>query len=283
MRSRQSHQEAWDRDFLARSPMLEPLRPHAGAFGAGWPGIADLQRLLDRRDPPPRNAGGMPLRLVPQASGSRAFEDGYEPRLYLRGELQVREGSWHDLFNVLVWLAFPLAKAALNERHYAELKAQRTSGARNRGPVQDALTLFDEGGVIALSSDPELLQMVRAWRWKELFWNSRARLVARMRFSLFGHALYEKALRPFTGVTGRGLLLGIEPAVLGAPLAERNAAVDSRAAAYLRDPASLAATRELAVVPVLGVPGWHADNEREEFYDDADYFRPGRRRDEDEG
>jgi hypothetical protein len=31
------------------------------------------------------------------------------------------------------------------------------------------------------------------------------------------------------------------------------------------------------VLPILGVPGWCADNEREAFYDNADYFRPGRR------
>jgi len=27
---------------------------------------------------------------------------------------------------------------------------------------------------------------------------------------------------------------------------------------------------------VLGVPGWCADNESESYYDDLDYFRPGR-------
>jgi hypothetical protein len=25
------------------------------------------------------------------------------------------------------------------------------------------------------------------------------------------------------------------------------------------------------------VPGWHPGNDREEFYDDTDYFRPARR------
>lgn len=35
----------------------------------------------------------------------------------------------------------------------------------------------------------------------------------RMRFYLFGHALYEKALRPFVGVTGRGILLQAENSV----------------------------------------------------------------------
>lgn len=138
----------WDPDFLSRSPMFEPLRVHAAAFGAGWPGLAVLQRPLDRRVPPVSNAAGNPLRLVQQGRGSRAFEDKHEARTFLSGELQVRERNWHDLFNVLAWLAFPRAKAALNERHYHALNAQRAAGAPNRGPAQDALTLFDEGGVI---------------------------------------------------------------------------------------------------------------------------------------
>jgi hypothetical protein len=272
----------WNPGFLARSPMFEPLRAHAGAFGAGWPRPADLQRLLDRRNPPPCNAGGTPLRVVPQGRRPAAFEDGYEPRLYLRGELQVREGSWHDLFNVLVWLAFPLAKAALNERHYVALRAQRAAGRANRGPAQDALTLFDEGGVIVASSEDELLACLRDWRWKDLFWVNRARLAAQMRFCLFGHAVYEKALSPFLGITSRGLLLKVEPGLLAAPLPEQLAALDARIAQHLGDERRVVATRELAVVPVLGVPGWHAGNNTESFYDDTEYFRP-RRRERDEG
>jgi len=52
--------------------------------------------------------------------------------------------------------------------------------------------------------------------------------------------------------------------------------LDARITTYLADPGNLQATRELAVVPVLGVPGWCADNESESYYDDPDYFRPGR-------
>ena len=140
--------------------------------------------------------------------------------------------------------------------------SRRRRGRANRGPAQDALTLFDEGGVIVAASDDELLDLLREWRWKELFWSNRARLRARMRFYLFGHALYEKALRPFIGITGRGILLKTEPGLLALPLREQLAVIDARVAAHLSDPGSLAATRELAVVPVLGVPGWCADNEQ---------------------
>ena len=189
----------------------------------------------------------------------------------------MREGSWHDLLNVLVWLAFTLAKAALNERHYLALKVQRANGAANRGPVQDALTLFDEGGVIVASSEDELLACLRDWRCKDLFWESRARLAAQMRFHLFGHAVYEKALSPFLGITSRGILLKVERDLLEAPLPEQLAALDAMIAQHLGDERRVRATRDLAVVPVLGVPGWHADNQMESFYDNTDYFRRQRR------
>lgn len=266
----------WDPDFLSRSPMFEPLRAHAGSFGAQWPGLADLQRLLDARHPPVLNAAGMALQLVPQDRRKRALEAKHEARTFLAGELQMRERNWHDLFNLLAWLAFPRAKSALNARHFAALEAQRVAGAPNRGPAQDALTLFDEGGVVVAADDDRPLALLREWRWKELFWSERQRLAERMRFHIFGHALFEKALRPFTGITARGILLKADPELLMAPPPEQIAGLDARIAAHLADPGNLLATRELAVVPVLGVPGWCAANEREAYYDDADQFRTGR-------
>ena len=268
----------WDRDFLARSPMFEPLRAHVETFGPAWPALEDLQGLLDRRDPPARTANGMALRLVPQGRRRVALEERHEARIHLRGELQVRERSWHDLFNLLAWLAFPRAKAALNLRHYHALEAQKAAGRANRGPAQDALTLFDEGGVIVASSDGDLLACLRAWQWKELFWKKRARLAGRMRFYLFGHALYEKALAPFIGITGRGILLEVEPELLAAPLGEQIEALDAKVGEHILDERHLSGTRELAVVPILGVPGWHASNNVESFYDNTDYFRVARSR-----
>src|SRR6185295_20299659 len=97
------------------------------------------QRLLDERALAVGDGRGRVLRLVPQGRRSRAFEDRYEARIFLKGELQVRERNWHDLLNVLVWRAFPRAKAALNARHYGALCEQLQSGAPNRGPAQDAL------------------------------------------------------------------------------------------------------------------------------------------------
>jgi len=267
----------WDPDCLGRSPMFEPLLARAPARGADWPQHGELQRALEARVPPVRNARGMPLCVVPPGPRRGGSAESYEARVFLDGALPVRTGDWHDYFNVLAWLAFPRAKAALNARHHAELERQRAAGSRNRGPIQDALTLFDEGGVIVAASDDGLLALLREWRWKELFWERRADLAARMRFFVFGHALYEKGLQPFLGITARGLLFSTPPGLLAAPLAEQLAELDARAASCISDQESLKRTRELAVVPILGVPGWHPGNDREAFYDNTDYFRPARR------
>jgi len=273
----------WDPDFLARSPVFEPLRVHAPAFGSCWPTLAELQTLLDRGVPPVRNAAGLALRVVPQARRRATFEDGYEPRIFLRGELQLRERNWHDLLNVLTWLAFPRAKAAMNERHFHALEAQRGTGMRNRGPVQDALTLFDEGGVIVASSDDRLLALTRGFEWKELFWVRRDDVRARMRFFVLGHAIHEKALEPFPGITARGILVDMPEDLLHAPSPGLLADLDARTAARIGDPSVFSGTRDLAPVPILGVPGWCAANEREHYYDDVGYFRPGRRGRRDQG
>lgn len=265
----------WDPDFAKRSPMFEPLRAAARELRTPyWPGVDDLNRIVQSQREPILTANGQPLRFVEQQPRRTAFEDKYEPRIFLRGEAQVRPCNWHDLLNALVWLTFPRAKAALNRRHYEELLRQRASGAPNRGPVQDALTLFDEGGVIVAVAKPELGELLRGFEWRELFWRRRADVTRSMRFCLFGHALYEKALAPFLGVTGRGVLLDVSGELLARPLAHQHAELDARLAGYIGDPARLTETRELAVIPVLGVPGWCMDNEREDYYDNPDYFRP---------
>lgn len=267
----------WDPDFLYRSPLFETLRTSATGFGAAWPALPELQRVLDAGEPRPRNADGVPLRLVPQGRG-QAPAGGHEARVRLRGELEVRERSWHDLLNVLAWRAWPRSKAALNGRHCAEEERQRAAGVRNRGPVRDALTLLDESGMVVAAADPGLAALLLDWRWKDLFWTARPRLAAGIRFHAFGHALCEKGLNPFRGITARAVVLEVEPDLLAAPLPAQRAELDARLASVIADPARLQSTRELAVVPVLGIPGWWPGNEREDFYDDTGYFRPGRAR-----
>ena len=267
--------KAWDPDFAERSPMFEPLRAAVGGLrGSYWPGCDDLNRITASSLAPIVTAGGRPLRFVAQQLRHAAFEDKYEPRIFLRGEVQIRSCNWHDLLNALVWLTFPRAKAALNQRHYRELERQRATGAPNRGPAQDALTLFDEGGVLVAVGDPVQAALLSGFQWKELFWRRRAAVVQSMRFYLFGHALYEKALAPFAGVTGRGVIFEVDRELFSHPLQQQLDELDAKLAACIGDPARFAATRELAPVPILGVPGWCRENACEQYYDNSGYFRP---------
>lgn len=265
----------WNTDWLTRSEMFAPLRPVAAGLPAiGWPDPDLLNALAEDQGRRIVNAQGMRVRFVPQAPKSKSFEAAFEPRAYLRGEVQVRPFDWHDLFNALVWMTFPTTKAVINARHYESMAA---AGRGNRPPQRDALTLFDEDGVAVVSSDPELLELVRGFRWKELFWHRRDAVKARMRFYVFGHALFSKALQPFVGLTGKAVLREAPGAFLELARSEQLAELDRLLAMHIWDRERFRHGRELSPLPVLGVPGWWSGNEGEGFYDDTAYFRPGRR------
>ncbi len=267
--------DSWDPEFSERSLLFEPLRLAAKALRASsWPGTEDLNRVLASMAEPILAASGKPLRFVEQASRPQRPEDRFEPRIFLRGEVQFRARAWHDLFNALVWLTFPAAKAALNRRHYTEGERQRDLGAANRGPVQDALTLFDESGIIVAVSNPELAALLADFQWQELFWRRRAEVASAMRFCIFGQALYEKALAPFSGVTGRAAIVDVDRDFFGLPDRERLSLLDRKLAARINDAACFARPRELPPLPILGIPGWDENNARQDYYDDTRYFRP---------
>jgi hypothetical protein len=231
-----------------------------------------LQALCDARGIV--NVRGMRLSLV----GERT-EEPYETRLYLRGEMHVRPGVWHDLFNVLAWFAYPRIKAALNARHYEEEAGggSTTSDRGKRTRVQDALTVFDEHGVIVAAADPELLEMIRAFEWKRLFWTERARFLEHLRVFVIGHAAAEKLMAPYIGLTAHALLLPVGPSFTRSALSAQLAEVDGLAAQLVRMAPAFDSPRNLSPLPLLGVPGWSRESALEAFYDDAAYFRSGRR------
>jgi hypothetical protein len=261
----------WDA-AVARTPLFAPLRDLLAQLPAGWPSLVQLQQLADSQPCPPRNARGERIVFVPPP-GDAAIRAGYEARVFRSGQVEVRPHDAHDLFNALVWLAFPLTKAALNRRHHAALSVESPKG--NRGAVRDALTVFDESGIIVAASEPGLLQLLRDFQWQALFVQHRDRVRAAMHCAIFGHALYEKALTPYIGMTGHALLVEVDAAFHALPPAEQRRKLDRKVSGEVE--AALSATRDLAPLPVLGVPGWWPANERPEFYEDSGYFRPGRR------
>ncbi|MGH8677946.1 MAG: DUF3025 domain-containing protein [Burkholderiales bacterium] len=263
-------------DWITRSPLFAPLREVAsGLPHVGWPDTEVLNALADGCGRRIVNANGQLIRFVVQDAKPVHFEEMFEPRAFLRGEVLVRRFNWHDLFNALVWMTFPTAKASLNARNYAALCAHN---AGQRSPEGDALTLFDEDGVVALSSDRELVDLLREFRWKPLFWEQREAVRSRMRFLAFGHSLFEKALKPYVGMTGKAIVFEVSETITSLEHRALLAEVDRLSALYIWDREHLSCGRTLAPLPVLGIPGWWKDNEDEGFYDNADYFRPGRSR-----
>jgi hypothetical protein len=251
--------------FAALTPLIGRLPPDR------FPRHDELNALAV---PEAVSGGGAPIRFVPPAAPSREFSAQYEVRIFETGEVQTRPDNWHDLFNALVWLVFPRTKAVLNRHHCEEIRARR--GERLRGTARDVLTLFDEGGIVVAAADTELSVLLRDFRWKELFWRRRAEVLRSTRFYVFGHAIYEKALEPYKGVTAKALIAPVERDLLNAPLERQIAALDAFAADYFSGPEALASTHTLSPLPILGIPGWEPANACEEYYDDRAQFRPGR-------
>ncbi len=274
----------WNKEALLHTPFFAPLHNIISRLDAdSFPTLQDCNALLSAHQPGITVRSGHALRFVPQEYGKLPFEAQYEPRCYLKGEVPTRADNWHDLLNALIWLAFPGAKAAINERHYRALtepeKADNAERRSQRGAVRDTSTLLDESGVVVAYADNELAALLRNFQWKELFWQRRVQVQSSMGFYLFGHGLYEKTLRPYIGMTGQGLLLPVEQAFFTWTMAQQLVHLDKLLADYLAAPQHCHSTRELTPVPLLGVPGWAVENEEAAYYDNPRYFRPGRRGD----
>ena len=239
------------------SPIFDPLRPLLDALPQGrWPTHAELTALARGLT----TSRGKPLRFVAPRGHDEHERRYYEVRIAESGEVETRPENWHDLFNALVWITFPRAKATINDQHARMLEERGEAEARHRSPERDALTLFDEGGVVVSTSSPEVTRLIREFEWKALFWNRREELLRSTRFMVFGHACYEQALEPYIGMVAKTVFVGPGP-------------VDGLLAAHFADRGNFASPRSMAPMPVLGVPGWHSSTAIEAFYDDAKHFR----------
>ncbi|MCB1949604.1 DUF3025 domain-containing protein [Nitrosomonas sp.] len=271
----ESRNDRWDPYFCDFSPIFSPFSPiahHVHRYSE-WPTHQDIEALKQETGVPINAGSGLPIRFVPPESATREhLQQHYETRIYLTGEVLTRLESWHDFFNALVWMIFPHTKAALNRIHYRALKAMTSEKNTQRGSLRDAATLFDESGVIVLSSQPLLIELLKRHEWKTVFWQQRNTVLSSMRFIVFGHALFEKALRPYVGMTGKGVFFQIEEVFLRQPLTEQLRMIDRWLADFIMR--RLTCNADMSPIPVLGYPGWTKDNVAEDYYDNRQYFRP---------
>lgn len=260
-------------ESLAAHPLFEPIAGWLRAFGGeAPPDVSVLNAVLGSLPAPPRAASGVPIRFVLPDGGSA----GYETRVHAQGEVETRPGNWHDFFNALAWLAYPQTKCILNGRHHAALQAQRAAGRGERGAVRDAVTQFDECGIVVASASASLVSLLRAHAWKELFWQRRAQVAREMRFFVFGHATWDQLRAPFVGLTAKAVFLEVEASWLAWPLPQQVVDVDVRLAALFSQPDAYARPRDFQPLPLLGIPGVTAENVDSAYYDDTHQFRPKR-------
>ena len=236
----------WDAPWLW--PWRDPGEVVAQCV-AGGQSVADALNVLQRA----------PKRFIPQAE--LPADVAYEQHIFDTGCVPTREGL-HDFFNGLAWIHFPCTKVRLNELQAAQIL--RSGIQPVRGPARDALTLFDEN--VALLQAPDALWDALATKdWTNLFVTLRP-LWAETQLILFGHALAEKLVTPRKSITAHVFRVFEPSRSLGD--------IDAWLAAELS--AELLTTKSFAHLPVLGVPGWCAENEDSTFYADTEVFRAAR-------
>lgn len=239
------------------APWLTGWRALGEPLDTGWQAGQPLPDLL--------SAAGAAQALPVGFARQSTLPEGtaYERFIFEQRQVPTRE-NLHDFFNGLCWLRFPQAKQQLNRLQAAEIARQGVVGTR--GPLRDALTLFDENA--ALLQAPEALwAALRARDWQRLFVDLRP-LWAQARVELFGHALLEKLVAPYKSITAHVYALPVPPGLAG------DAAWDAWLAGTLG--AEGLRSKPFTPLPVLGVPGWWPANAEPGFYADSGVFRPPR-------
>jgi hypothetical protein len=170
--------------------------------------------------------------------------EAYESFIFRTRTCPTRENT-HDFFNGLAWLKFPEVKSRLNELQAGEIAVAGVGATR--GPVRDAITVFDENGAF-LDAPQALWDALLARDWRRLFIDLRP-LWREATLVVFGHAMLEKLLAPRKDLTAH---------------------VWCGERIFTRE--SLGA-KPFAPLPLMGIPGWCEGNQNFSFYDDSLVFR----------
>jgi hypothetical protein len=268
--------DRWQADFFQNNILFKDLSSVATWFKdfTDWPALNDYNTLLRSEAGDIHSLSGASLGFVAQAEKPRQLHDSYEARIYLKGEIQTRLQNWHDFFQVMVWSSYPRTKQLINQLHYKALSNRAI--ANKRSTVENSLTLFDECGAIIVSSDSGLLKLLVNFEWNELFLTHREAFNRNIKCFIFGHALFEKCLNPYIGMTAHCICLDVEDSFFSLPLKTQQQTIDSLACSHFRQHRQIS-PRELHPYPLLGTPGWDSRNEDPAYYQNVEYFRPGRR------
>lgn len=274
--------DIWNPDFLEQSPIFDSIREVSLPFikSNKWPTLAQFSTELKKRNILSHN--NIQIQSVEQGDTPEKFEDQYESRIYLKGELQTRLENWHDFFNAMCWLQFPRIKASLNSIHFENSKTRKIG--TNRSPMENAITLFDECGAIIVTDDNSILDLIRNHEWKDLFWNkkfwdNKESAGNHIQCYVFGHAIHEKTLTPYIGMTAHTIMLKKASDFFQKDYSAQLNEID-RTISDIWNNNKIETPKDLQAFPLLGIPGWWNKDQNESFYANSEYFRRKKRTNE---
>jgi hypothetical protein len=233
-------------------------------WGAGLADLASEASMRPNSAPPSLNEASEVVEVEFVNQSELPPDQPYEAFIFEQKKVPTRDGL-HDFFNGLCWHRFPISKHRLNQLQAQEIAKQGIGSTR--GAVRDALTLFDENAVLWQGPD-DLWQALQARDWLKLFVELREQW-QHVHLVLFGHALLEKLVTPYKSITGHVYRVSTDVPP------HDDAALDTWLAQDLQ--ADKLATKPYEPLPVLGVPGWWAENATPAFYQDTQVFRPKRK------
>jgi hypothetical protein len=160
----------------------------------------------------------------------------------------------------------------MNAVHFRELGSGREG---RRGKQRDALTLFDESGVIVVSSVEENLDALAGRDWNFVFQKNASAWSDEIKVFVPGHALLEKFPRPYKSLTAHALLMRLDDSLLEQSRATLLRMLDEMLAERLLAGSILDSPASLSPLPLMGIPGWWPPQEQnDDFYADRQVFRP---------
>ncbi len=244
------------------------------------------QTLLPMTKPTSDNQAH-PLEFVSQNALPEGL--GYEQFVGTTGNIPTRN-NLHDLFNGSIWLTFPKTKAMLNYYHMLEIgkSTDEENNQKSRGRVRDTITMFDENGAILVTADPSIGEALTKFDWQASLvmprdkWDNPKKLNTHSQAAvyIFGHALLEQLITPRKALCAHSVVINVEQDFFALSLSERISYLDTKLANVMDNLLSqdTVTPRQLAPLPILGIPHFWSENANPNFYDDKYVFRSGRQR-----
>lgn len=172
----------------------------------------------------------------------RHMDASYDGQIILHHQVPTRVDNWHDFYNCILWKMLPQSKHAIHSRQLVAFTEQvdpqteqntRLPGQRTR--ERDTLTLFDEGGIIALLTPDQVALQQEKLTNKKRYTCAQMQEMGFIHLIPFGHALYEAMTYGHTHFHTLVLPLVVDSSILALSPQEQAPLLDVLLAQYIQN------------------------------------------------